>query len=329
MKRADLYVRSMLDSDELDIFIKEMGGNPDAYMREAGLVIKTSDARMKFVSWSSVCRYFEIAARELGEPYLGLKWALKMPKDYRGSGPTIFLGSIANNMRHFLDMVFEYQKVHTNGVTYSYHTDERTEELVGEIAIVAGISVMGRRYVPNFQLKRVTFQHSEPDDREWYEKAFQCPVEFNAPRNTIVTDLAVLGIQGGKVMTRLLAPVLKTYLTWKVEKHPHAKLSITATLMETLPNVLGVNNSDIISVSEAMSLHPKKLQRLLSEEGTNYSAVLDNIRKSIAERLLAESDISIIHMAKMLDYSSDRPFTAASKRWFEMTPTQYRKYVRN
>ena len=94
--------------------------------------------------------------------------------------------------------------------------------------------------------------------------------------------------------------------------------------MEILPSILGINRSDIINIAEILNLHPKKLQRILQYEGTSYSDVLDDVRKGLAERLLVDTDISIDRIAKMLDYSSDRAFTAAMKRWFGMSAITYR-----
>ena len=112
-------------------------------------------------------------------------------------------------------------------------------------------------------------------------------------------------------------------------KHPKATQTISMLVGEAIPGILGVKGSDFEHVSRALNLHPKKLQRLLKEEGTSYSAILDEVRQNIAARLLTESDISVGRIAKMLDYSSDRPFTTATKRWFGMSATDYRVHTRS
>jgi len=91
---------------------------------------------------------------------------------------------------------------------------------------------------------------------------------------------------------------------------------------------MGTNNSDITALANALELHPKKLQRLLADEGNTYSEILDQVRISLTDRLLGETDMSINRIAKTLDYSTDRAFTAAVKRWHGMTPTKYRKHIR-
>lgn len=339
MRREDLYVRSPLEFEGFDTFIETLGGNPRVLMRQAKLDSRDSNSKIHFIPWAAHCRYFELAAEALNEPYLGLKWAFEMPKDYRTSGPTLLLGSLASDLRHFLEMVVSYQKIHTNGVRYAFKDDVDADELIGTVSIhplsppcrqccehiMAGIAIMGRQYIKDLKFKRVTFQYSEAKNTDWYEKAFQCPVEFNAPQNTLVADRHYLDKQKKNLVTKLLTPVLKSYLNKQLSDHPHAKQSISDMVYETLPPIMGLKKSDIHVMAELLELHPKKLQRLLKDEGTSYTQILDDVRKNLAESLLVETDISVMRMAKMLDYGTDRAFTLAAKRWFGITPSQYRK----
>ena len=162
-----------------------------------------------------------------------------------------------------------------------------------------------------------------------YEEIFQCPVMFNADQTTIATEYNYINLKKTGAMTKIVSPFLKKYMDWQLAKHPKAKQSISMMVAETIPGILGVKGTDIQHASQALDIHPKKLQRLLNDEGVSYSEVLDDVRKNIAARLLAESDISIVRLAKMLDYSSDRPFTTATKRWFGMPASHYRQVLKS
>jgi AraC-like DNA-binding protein len=188
---------------------------------------------------------------------------------------------------------------------------------------------LGQQFVPDFKLDLVTFQHSPPEDMTLYNKAFRCPVVFNAERTTIVANYKYLELEKTTLLTKMLTPLIKRYMNWQLARHPKATQSISMVVTEVIPVILGMKGSDIQHAAGALNLHPKKLQRLLKSEGTSYSQILDNVRMNIAARILIESDISIIRLAKMLDYSSDRSFTAASKRWFGMGATEYRKHLKS
>ena len=341
MKREDLYTRSFRGEDGFNEFVASLGGDPIAVTKASGLAPSLPKGLINFESFAGVCRLFEEAAAQTGEPYFGLKWALRQPTDFRFSGPTVYLLTKAIDMRHWIDLAISYQKIHTNGISYRYEVDKVADTLTGIIMVhpfappcrqiveqlLAGIALLGQQFIPDFQLKRVTFQHSAPEDMTLYEKIFKCPVLFDADQTTIVSESRYIELKNTGLMTKIASPLVRKYMDWQIAKHPIAKQTISMLVSETIPTILGVNGSDIQHMSQALDLHPKKLQRLLKEEGTSYSAILDEVRQNIAARLLAESDISIVRLAKMLDYSSDRPFTTASKRWFGMSATDYRRHL--
>lgn len=340
MKREDLYVRSYRgEEDGFEVFIRSFGGDPVVITKAAGLAPSLPKGLVNFESYAGACDVFELAASQTEQPYFGLKWALAQPDDFRFSGPTLLLMSMAKNARQWLDLAIAYQKVHTNGFSYSYEEDKAANIATGVVAVhpfsppcrhlleqaMAGIALLAYKFMPNFQLNLVTFQHSAPEDMTLYDSIFQCPIIFDADRNTLVADHHFIEEKQSAVLTKLASPLIKQYLDWQISKHPKAKQSISMMVAETLPAILGVKGSDVQHVSDALDIHPKKLQRLLRDEGTSYSDILDEVRKNTAARLLKESDISIGRLASLLDYSSDRPFTVAVKRWFGMTATRYRQ----
>jgi AraC-like DNA-binding protein len=342
MNKEGLYTRSYLQTDGFDEFILKLGGNPLALMHEAGLNTTPQKGRIQFVSWNAMVRYFELASRKLNEPYLGLKWVEFFTQDHRHNGPTLFLVKNATSVRHFLDLAIKYQTVHTNGVRYSYEDDTALGEARGIISIhplsvpcrqfieqiMGDIVVTGRRLIPNLKITRVTFQHNAPADLSMYQKIFNCAVEFNAERNMIVADREILHVEKSSAFTKFVSPLIETYFKTRQNRTPRVKQTLRLNIAEILPIIMGTNSSDVTQIAAALEMHPKKLQRLLKDEGTSYSEVLDDVRRNLAERLLEESDISIARVATMLDYTTDRSFTAAAKRWFGMSPTAYRAYIR-
>ena len=194
--------------------------------------------------------------------------------------------------------------------------------------IMAVMILMVRHHIGQGEFKRLTFQHKAPADLSLHNKIFQCPIEFNANKNIAYMpldflDLKLGGVIGGRL--RSLQPIVKAYLSRKVNKNSLFKTSMAHTVERLLPSVFGLRKSNIQEISHTLGISPKKLQRLLNDEGTTFSEVLDNVRKSMTRRMLFESDISIAHLAALLDYSSSESFNAACKRWFGVSPRQYRQ----
>jgi AraC-like DNA-binding protein len=81
----------------------------------------------------------------------------------------------------------------------------------------------------------------------------------------------------------------------------------------------------IEQVSAAFAMSPRTLKRRLAEEGTTFTAIVDELRRDRALRLLASPDASVDAVAEAAGYSDVANFTRAFRRWTGTTPTSYRK----
>lgn len=68
----------------------------------------------------------------------------------------------------------------------------------------------------------------------------------------------------------------------------------------------------------------RTLQRRLGEEGTSFSALLEEVRKEMALDLLKTSCATMDDIAARLGYERQSTFTRAVRRWTGRTPTQVR-----
>ena len=337
-----LYIRSSNNNPGFKNFIESLGGNPTALLRELYGEKMDAQEKLNFVPWSTVISLYENYSTELDEPAFGIKWAMAMPKDFRNAGPNVFFLSISNNLEQFAKLAIEFQRLHTNAVIYSYDVDNDKNEVTSLVNfhpmatysrqfcehIMAVMVLMGEQFLPGFQVKTVNFQHSRPKDVSLHQKLFKCPVNFDCSENSMVFDRKWLKLEKREFANKALKSVVKAFIDWRVRKNLKHKATIAMTLAELLPSLLGVKKSDIETIASAMNMSPKKLQRLLQDEGTSYSAVLDTVRQKLAARLLIESNMTILHIAHLLDYRNDKTFIAAFKRWFDMPPGQYRKRMR-
>ena len=78
-------------------------------------------------------------------------------------------------------------------------------------------------------------------------------------------------------------------------------------------------------VASQMALHPRTLQRMLKEQGSSFSSLLESVRKAIATERLSNSAVPIIQLSDYLGYADNTAFTRAFKRWYGTTPKQWRK----
>lgn len=336
MRGEALYCRSIALDGPFP-FVKKKGGQPLKWAAEVGLKPSFNSKSIDFVRWNALCEYLELCAKRLNMPAFGIEWAHDLPDDPRNSGPTLLVAAISKNLRQSLKVAVEYQKIHTNGVTYSIQENEAAAEVTGYVDIhpmsnssrqycehiLAFLAIYGERYIPRVDFTRVTFQHKAPANTYWHEKTFKHSIIFNADRNSLVSNISVLNTPSSH-LTTLLLPLLRTYLNRR-QRSVSSRTSVAMDVAETLPQMFGLKRTRITDMAEALEISEKKLQRLLRDEGVSYSAVLDDVRRNSATRLLQESNISITRLAKMLDYSTVESFNFACKRWHGQSPRQVRQ----
>lgn len=339
MRRQRLYIRSTLNYNGFPEFAESLGCNITALREELDLGPEAFNRRVNIVSWNAICTLYERAASNIGDPILGLRCALEARPDFSGIGPVIYMGAVASDVRAFLKTAEQYQTIRSNGMRYTIEENPQTQESRSVYEIqphsaphrqvlentVALAALTARKLIPGFKVKYISFTHSAPPDTSLYEKAFNAPVHFNAERNVFASDMDYYKTKGAQLSVGFREFALKAYFKGQVQRLPEARNSMGTFIEEILPTIIGTDTSDIETFAKSMDMHPKKLQRLLKDDGLSFSQILDGVRKDLAHSLLIDTDLPISLIAQMLDYSSDRPFTTAFKRWYGKAPTAYRK----
>jgi AraC-like DNA-binding protein len=88
------------------------------------------------------------------------------------------------------------------------------------------------------------------------------------------------------------------------------------------------NDAGFLSLDEtarALGLSARTLKRRLDEEGTSFSAILDEQRRARALLLLRSPELSVDTIAERVGYSDIANFTRAFRRWTGTTPTAFRR----
>jgi AraC-like DNA-binding protein len=71
-------------------------------------------------------------------------------------------------------------------------------------------------------------------------------------------------------------------------------------------------------------MHTRALNRRLRDFGTNFQALVDEVRFEIARQMLENSAMEVSHVAATLDYADASAFTRAFRRWSGATPGVWR-----
>ncbi len=79
---------------------------------------------------------------------------------------------------------------------------------------------------------------------------------------------------------------------------------------------------DVVAADLAMDV--RTLRRRLADEGTGYRALVDEVRLTLAEELLATRALSVEQVARRLGYGDASSFVRAFTRWTGVPPGRFR-----
>lgn len=209
-------------------------------------------------------------------------------------------------------------------------------------SVMAGIFVfvrwLAQRPLP---LQALAFPHPAPSPaaRARLDDFFGVKVQFGAPVTRACFD------------ARLLAepiPSADASLLPLLQQHAEALLSARQTGLHGLNGLspsgvsppveplgeqvrrqiaerLAQDGARMAEVAQALGLSPRTLQRRLAALGTPFQALLDGVRRELAQRYVADPALSLTEIAFLLGYAEQSSFTHAFKAWFGQPPQAVRR----
>lgn len=340
---AEAYLRSYSMIGYASI-VREFGGNPEALVEEAGLPSSSLVDHDMLISYRRHAVLLELSAQRLGRPSFAIDWALAATPEFHNLGPLTLLEFFTSTFREWIELGIRTIAYHTNGfnfvqvpesrpglTTYRYASDSFVLSSRQQTEYIMAVTCMLARRVtslPHENPELVRFSHSQPIDISPHREVFRCDIEFDAGVDEIAFSQSLLDAPTNGNL-RIMQPLVKRFMRYRIDHIPLYDQSTRMTVALAIPTFVGTGNCNIESIALALGLTVKKLQRQLAAEGTNFSEVLDEVRRNMAVRLLTESNAPVDRIAGLLDYSSNPPFSLAFKRWFGIPPLQYRKKFQN
>jgi AraC-like DNA-binding protein len=167
----------------------------------------------------------------------------------------------------------------------------------------------------------VCFSHPAPAYAELFPQIFAVPVRFGADHNAIVFPVSML-----EHPMRTADPVLHEVLLRLADQellaltdHSAFPAQVRAAMQAEL-----ANGARLEAVAAHMHLSPSALRSRLLQHGTTHTALLDRLRRDIAQRALRQTQQSFAEIGHALGFAHPPAFHRAVRRWFGQTPSAYR-----
>ena len=171
---------------------------------------------------------------------------------------------------------------------------------------------------------QVSFAHFRTSGTRPFERYFGCPVEFGAESDHFIlsnSSLDLINLRSDSKLCKLLQYSDHGQASRKVVK----LLSFQQAVDNELFTRLARREPTQERIAEALGVSTRTLVRRLAEEGTSFSDLLDNLRRSLACQYLAEPGVSIDQAASLLGYSEVGSFTHAFRRWRGVAPSEAKR----
>lgn len=172
--------------------------------------------------------------------------------------------------------------------------------------------------------RAVEFAYPPPSDLAPYRSAFPCPMSFIAERNTLLfarDDMMVPLPTSNPGLAELHERFAGTYL--RHFDHSNVSYQVRESIIRRLP--AGEPRRDEIASELCMS--ERTLQRRLEEEKTSFNELLDRTRRELADQYLSRLHLSLTQAAYLLGFTDQSSFFRACRRWFKVSPGQYRQLL--
>lgn len=193
-----------------------------------------------------------------------------------------------------------------------------------EFTAASGLSMIREfTQVASLSPIRADFEHAAPEDLSAYQRILGCHARFNQPDNRLYysPDLLDMPVKtADSRLFQLLSPLLEEQRAAR-----EADTDLLSQLRFQIANHLNTHDFSIERIADSMNMGVRTLQRRLADYQLDYSQLVEDVRRPLAENYVAQSDQSFTDIALSLGYSEASAFSRAFRRWTGRSPREFRQ----
>ena len=169
---------------------------------------------------------------------------------------------------------------------------------------------------------RIDMTYPAPANTTEHRRILGCEVHFSQPNYRLVMPKAAMQlplVQPDPAMRQMMDRLA----THKMETLRRSDDPLNAA-RQLIVKQLGDGGVELTRVATQLNISSRSLQRLLQEQGLNFTQLVDDVRRELAERYLADATLDLTDIAFLLGFSEQSAFQRAFKRWTGKTPAAFR-----
>lgn len=306
-----------------------------ALLRSVGISDTPTCDPMHYISLTRFARLLETAAATTGDELFALRLALTQKAESAGAltyaminAPTVRDGLLA--MIRFIPTRVDLARLDLVIAGSRAHLEWSPSPLIMQRSqfIDYGAASMSRRIAlmigAPWHPRAVRLERPEPVCARLHQRLLGRDVAFGQPVNVLTFDAATLDlpiVNPDAELRRVAIELLERLLSERPDPD-----DLMAQLREEILSALERGHRvRVARVARRLGMSTRSLQRRLSVEGATFQQALDDCRRRLARRYLAESELSLTEIAYRLGFSGPSAFTRSAYRWYGAKPSVVRR----
>jgi AraC-like DNA-binding protein len=315
--------------------MNDLGYDSQACLKGSGILLSQLDNANARMSLQQELAFYRNALELSGDPVVGLRLGEPfIPQRYGLFGYALLS---AATFRHALTLTENFGRLTFSFYTFTYGVSGRRawfsmsepppfeQELVDlyldrdmSAAVVDFREILGGP----FPIEEIHITHDGHGRQQDYRDYYGCVVHFCADSNKLVFSSALLDNplpQSDPESSRHFQQQCQLLIA-KLTTQGHF-VDDVRMLMLARPGFF----PDIDYVAEKLGMSTRTLRRRLKEEGSNYRALLDEIRFGLAKEYLGKTNLPMEEICGLMGYSEPGNFSHAFRRWSGQSPRDWRQ----
>lgn len=323
-----------------DTLMHSLGEDPLPYIKAVGIAETALDDDEERIPLNAYTLLLENAAQATGCKDLGLRMA--EVQDISILGPLAIAMQNARSIGEALTLCSRYLYTHSPGIRLSLHplsgSDQDCTALRMQLILpswwkqshimdqcLADLHhftalLVGAPETLNKALHAVQLPHAPTASKARYKKVFGHNVEFQAAQAQLVVSNALLE----RNMAGISAQLHQLSIDYLQLAYSPLEASLTEKVEDILRRALSSTRGRRDVVAQLLDLHPRTLQRRLSDEGVNFQDLVERARREQAQHWLTTSRLPLTQVAGLVGLADQTVLNRNCQRWFNCTPLQLR-----
>ena len=190
-----------------------------------------------------------------------------------------------------------------------------------ELAIGVAFRMLRQFLGAEWRPRRVCFAHDPPADRTVHARVFGRNVEFGHDFNGIVcarADLARANPEADPQLARMARRLLDE------ASQPADAGANASQVREIVVLLLSGGGCSVDRVAQHMGIDRRTIHRRLAREGESFSAIVEAVRRELADRYLHDRGRKLTEVASLLGFSGASGFSHWYRKQYGVKPSATR-----